>query len=105
MTLLVAKMVGELGWRSGKDQGFTRASFGSFDLKAGHVFWSIGARLSFWSPGRAGVDDAPPRPRGAGLGGGCAQSPPRRRGRGAWTRGGRGPSSPIPRPAPRHTPA
>ncbi len=47
MNLLVAKMVGELGWQSGKDQGFTRASFGSFDLKAGHVFWSIGARLSF----------------------------------------------------------
>jgi len=47
MNLLVAKLVGELGWQSGKDQGFTRDSFGSWDLKAGHVFGSIGARLSF----------------------------------------------------------
>jgi hypothetical protein len=47
MNLLVAKLVGELGWQSGKDQGFTRDSFGSWDPKAGHVFGSIGARLSF----------------------------------------------------------
>jgi hypothetical protein len=47
MNLLVAKIVGELGWQSGKDQGFTRDSFGSFDPKAGHVFGSIGARISF----------------------------------------------------------
>jgi hypothetical protein len=47
MNLLVVKLVGELGWQSGKDQGFTRDSFGSWDPKAGHVFGSIGARLSF----------------------------------------------------------
>jgi hypothetical protein len=47
MNLLAAKLVGEVGWQSGKDQGFTRESFGSFDLKAGHVFGSIGARISF----------------------------------------------------------
>jgi hypothetical protein len=47
MNFLVTKLVGEIGWQSGKDQGFTRDSFGSFDPKAGHVFGSIGARFSF----------------------------------------------------------
>jgi hypothetical protein len=47
MNLVLLKIVGELGWQSGKDQGFSRSSFGSFDPKAGHVFGSIGARISF----------------------------------------------------------
>ena len=47
MNFVVAKLVGEIGWQSGKDQGFTRDSFGSWDPKAGHVFGSIGARFSF----------------------------------------------------------
>ena len=46
MNFIALKLVGELGWQSGKDQGFTRSSFGSFDPKAGHVFGSIGARFS-----------------------------------------------------------
>ena len=46
MNLLAVKLVGELGYQTGKDQDLT-TTYQGFDPKAGHVFGGIGIRVSF----------------------------------------------------------
>lgn len=46
LSLAVVKLVGELGYQTGKDQKLT-TNFSGFDPKAGHVFGGIGIRFGF----------------------------------------------------------
>src|SRR2546426_935527 len=46
LSLAALKLVGELGYQTGKDQHFT-TNFSNFDPKAGHVFGGIGLRFGF----------------------------------------------------------
>lgn len=46
MNFLLVKLVGELGYQTGKDQKLT-TNYQGFDPKAGHVFGGIGIRVSF----------------------------------------------------------
>src|SRR6266516_2703699 len=46
LSLAALKLVGELGYQTGKDQHFT-TNFSNFDPKAGHVFVGIGLRFGF----------------------------------------------------------
>jgi hypothetical protein len=41
-----ARVVGELGYQTGKDQRIT-TNFTGFDPTAGHVYWSAGLRFTF----------------------------------------------------------
>ncbi len=45
LDLATAKLVGEIGYQTGKDQHLT-TNFTSFDPKAGHVFGGLGLRVS-----------------------------------------------------------
>src|SRR5437667_2729594 len=46
LSLAALKLVGELGYQTGKDQHFT-TNFSNFDPKAGHVFGGVGLRFGF----------------------------------------------------------
>jgi len=46
LSLAALKLVGELGYQTGKDQHFT-TNFSNFDPKAGHVFGGLGLRFGF----------------------------------------------------------
>ncbi len=46
MNFLLVKVVGELGYQTGKDQDLT-TTYQGFDPKSGHVFGGIGVRVSF----------------------------------------------------------
>jgi hypothetical protein len=46
MNLALLKLVGELGYQTGKDQQLS-ASYSDFDPKAGHTYGSVGLRFSF----------------------------------------------------------
>jgi hypothetical protein len=46
LSLAAVKLVGELGFQTGKDQNFSTV-FSDFDPKAGHVFGGIGVRFGF----------------------------------------------------------
>ena len=46
LDLMAAKLVGELGYQTGKDQTLSRP-YTDFDPKAGHVYGGVGLRFSF----------------------------------------------------------
>ena len=46
MNLLLLKVVGEIGYQTGKDQKLS-TNYQGFDPKAGHVFGGVGVRISF----------------------------------------------------------
>jgi len=46
LDLMAAKLVGELGYQTGKDQNLSR-NYTAFDPKAGHVYGGVGFRISF----------------------------------------------------------
>ena len=46
LSLAVFKLVGEIGFQTGKDQSFA-TTFSNFDPKAGHVFGGVGLRFGF----------------------------------------------------------
>ena len=46
LSLAVIKLVGEVGFQTGKDQSFA-TTFSNFDPKAGHVFGGVGLRFGF----------------------------------------------------------
>jgi len=46
LSLSALKLVGELGFQTGKDQSFA-TTFSNFDPKAGHVFGGLGVRFGF----------------------------------------------------------
>src|SRR5438128_271835 len=46
LSLAVIKLVGEIGFQTGKDQSFA-TTFSNFDPKAGHVFGGVGLRFGF----------------------------------------------------------
>lgn len=46
MNLALLKVVGELGYQTGKDQNLSR-NYTDFDPKAGHVYGGLGVRFSF----------------------------------------------------------
>ena len=46
LNLAAAKLVGEIGYQTGKDQRLTM-NYADFDPKAGHVYGGVGFRISF----------------------------------------------------------
>lgn len=46
LNLLLVKVVGEIGYQTGKDQKLS-TNYSGFDPKAGHVFGGVGIRISF----------------------------------------------------------
>ena len=46
VNLVLVKVVGEIGFQTGKDQGLT-TSYQGLDPKSGHVFGGVGVRISF----------------------------------------------------------
>src|SRR5437773_23875 len=46
LDLMAAKLVGELGYQTGKDQNLSK-NYTAFDPKAGHVYGGVGLRVSF----------------------------------------------------------
>ena len=46
INLILLKVVGEIGYQTGKDQQLT-TNYSGFDPKAGHVFGGVGVRISF----------------------------------------------------------
>ena len=46
LDLMAAKLVGELGYQTGKDEDLSK-TYTDFDPKAGHVYGGIGLRVSF----------------------------------------------------------
>src|SRR5207247_1559306 len=97
LSLAAVKLVAELGFQTGKDQGFA-TTFRDFDPKAGHVFGGIGFRFGFGASGRT-VGDPRSGPRGARWGGRAARSRRRRVVRCA-RRGGCGAQRTVPVRAP-----